>query len=164
MLNSILFGPFSQIEANRDVYVAALREAGRSEADMATLLRSWGVSRHVYVAPTDAQALRETRDAELWYQQSLARFLVPERIEAAHPSLQPQFRAMADRLASITWEKLVEETVVFGSPERVTDRIREMEAAGVGELLCWMNFGGLPPDRVDRSMRLFAEKVMPHFR
>ena len=164
MLNSILFGPFSQIEANRDIYVAALRAAGRSEADVATLLRPWGVSRHVYVAPTDAQALRETRDAELWYQRSLARFLVPERIEAAHPSLQPQFRAMADRLASITWERLVEETVIFGSPERVTDRIREMEAAGVGEVLCWMNFGGLPPDRVERSMRLFAEKVMPQFR
>ena len=71
---------------------------------------------------------------------------------------------MADRLASITWERLIEETVVFGSPERVTDRIREMEAAGVGEVLCWMNFGGLPSDRVERSMRLFADKVMPQFR
>jgi hypothetical protein len=27
-----------------------------------------------------------------------------------------------------------------------------------------MNFGGLPQDRVERSMRLFAEKVIPHFR
>lgn len=34
----------------------------------------------------------------------------------------------------------------------------------MGEVLCWMNFGGLPPDRVERSMRLLAEKVMPHFR
>ena len=56
------------------------------------------------------------------------------------------------------------ETVLFGSPERIVDRVRKMEAAGVGELLCWMNFGGLPQDRVERSMRLFAEKVIPHFR
>lgn len=164
MLNSILFGPFSQIETNRDTYVAALRQAGHSEQDIGDKLRSWGVSRHIYVAPTDAQARREARQAELWYQQSLARFLVPEKIEAVHPSLQPQFRALAERLAAIRWEQLVEETVVFGSPEHVVDRVHEMEAAGVGELLCWMNFGGLPHDRVERSMRLFAEKVMPHFR
>jgi hypothetical protein len=29
---------------------------------------------------------------------------------------------------------------------------------------CWMNFGGLPPEKVRRSMRLFAEEIMPAFR
>jgi hypothetical protein len=28
------------------------------------------VSRQIYVAPTDAQALAEARDAEMWYQES----------------------------------------------------------------------------------------------
>jgi hypothetical protein len=27
-----------------------------------------------------------------------------------------------------------------------------------------MNFGGLPRDRIRRSMELFAAEVMPHFR
>jgi alkanesulfonate monooxygenase SsuD/methylene tetrahydromethanopterin reductase-like flavin-dependent oxidoreductase (luciferase family) len=164
MLNSILFGPFSQITQSRDIYVAEMREAGHSEADVQKALQSWGVSRHIYVAPMDAQALREAEAAERWYQQSLARFLVPENIDAAPPVLQPQFRATADRLKTVTWEKLVEETVLFGSPERIIDRVYEMQEAGVGELLCWMNFGGLPHELVIRSMRLFAEKVMPHFR
>ena len=164
MLNSILFGPFNQIEQNRDIYTAALSEAGHSEAAIQAALQSWGVSRHIYVAPTDDQALREAQEAELWYQQALARFLVPEHIEAVPSALRPQFRALADRLATITWEQLIEETVLFGSPERIVDRVREMQEAGVGELLCWMNFGGLPQDRVERSMRLFAEKVIPYFR
>jgi alkanesulfonate monooxygenase SsuD/methylene tetrahydromethanopterin reductase-like flavin-dependent oxidoreductase (luciferase family) len=164
MLNSILFGPFSQIMQNRDIYTAAMREAGRSEAEIKTALRSWGVSRHIYVAPTESEAIREAEAAERWYQQSLARFLVPENIAVASPSLQPQFRALAERLKTVTWEGLVRETVLFGSPERIVDRVREMEEAGVGELLCWMNFGGLPHELVKRSMRLFAEKVMPHFR
>ena len=64
MLNSILFGPFSQIEQSRDIYTTALSEAGHSEAAIRTALQSWGVSRHIYVAPTDAQALREAQDAE----------------------------------------------------------------------------------------------------
>jgi hypothetical protein len=34
----------------------------------------------------------------------------------------------------------------------------------VGEVLCWMNFGGLPQHQVRRSMELFAREVMPRFR
>jgi hypothetical protein len=30
--------------------------------------------------------------------------------------------------------------------------------------MCWMNFGGLAPDKVRRSMELFAREVMPRFR
>ena len=158
MLNSILFGPFSQITQNRDLYVATMRESGHSGTEIRKALQSWGVSRHIYVAPTDGQALREAEAAERWYQQSLARFLVPENIDTAPSALQPQFRAIAERLKAVTWEKLVEETVLFGSPERIVDRVHEMHEAGVGELLCWMNFGGLPHELVTRSMRLFARE------
>ena len=59
------------------------------------------------MANTDAQALAETKDAEMWYQDSLQRFQIPERIEDAHPSLQPGFRAAAERFKTVTWEKLV---------------------------------------------------------
>ena len=146
MLNSILFGPFSQIEHNRDIYTAALSEAGHSEAAIQAALQSWGVSRHIYVAPTDAQALREAQAAELWYQQALARFLVPEHIEAAPPYPSASVsRALADRLTTITWEQLVAETVLFGSPERIVDQVREMEAAGVGRVAVLDEFRGAAP-------------------
>src|SRR5437016_5847363 len=35
---------------------------------------------------------------------------------------------------------------------------------GVGEMLCWTNFGGVPQEKVRRSMELFAREVMPRFR
>jgi hypothetical protein len=35
---------------------------------------------------------------------------------------------------------------------------------GVGELMCWMNFGGLGYEKVRRSMELFSREVMPNFR
>jgi alkanesulfonate monooxygenase SsuD/methylene tetrahydromethanopterin reductase-like flavin-dependent oxidoreductase (luciferase family) len=164
MLNSILFGPFSQITQNRDLYTASMREAGYSDVAVRAALRSWGVSRHIYVAPTDSEAIREAEPAERWYQQALARFLIPDNIDAAPPALQPQFLTLAERLKSVTWDGLLKETVLFGSPERLVDRVHEMQEAGVGEVLCWMNFGGLPQDKVIRSMRLFAEKVIPRFR
>jgi alkanesulfonate monooxygenase SsuD/methylene tetrahydromethanopterin reductase-like flavin-dependent oxidoreductase (luciferase family) len=164
MLNSVLFGPVDQLVGNRDVYVDALRKSGRTDAEVASLLQRWGVSRQIYVAPTDAQALEEARAAELWYQDSFRRFVLPERIEDAHPSLQPGFRAMAERLGQITWEGLVAETLAFGSPDTVARHIEIMRNMGVGQILCWMNFGGLPQDRVRRSMELFAREVMPRFR
>ncbi len=164
MLNSVLFGPVDQLVANRDTYTKALQKAGRTEAEIATLLANWGVSRQIYVADTDARALDEARAAELWYQESFRRFVVPDRIEDAHPSLQPGFRAMADRLATITWEGLVRETLAFGSPDTVARHIEQMRSLGVGHVLCWMNFGGLPQERIRRSMELFAREVMPRFR
>jgi len=164
MLNSWLRGPIDPLVKQRDTYVRALEKAGRSEAEIARLLGCWGVSRHIYVAPTDAEALEEAREAELWYQEALRRFLIPDRIDDLHPLLQPQFRAMEERLAKITWEQLVAETVAFGSPDTVADRIDQLRRLGVGEVLCWMNFGGLPQARVRRSMELFAREVMPRFR
>jgi alkanesulfonate monooxygenase SsuD/methylene tetrahydromethanopterin reductase-like flavin-dependent oxidoreductase (luciferase family) len=164
MLNSLLRGPVEQLVQQRDTYVRACQKAGRDGAEIRGLLGRWGVSRHVHVAPTDGEALAGARDAELWYQESLRRFLIPERIERVHPLLQPGFRAMAERLEKITWEQLVAETVAFGSPDTVADRIAELQRLGVGEVLCWMNFGGLPQDLVRRSMELFAREVMPRFR
>ncbi len=164
MLNSVLFGPVSQLVGNRDTYLETLKKSGRTPAEIASLLSRWGVSRQIHVAETDAQALAEAKDAELWYQESFKRFVVPDRIEEAHPSLQPGFRAMADRLSKITWESLVAETLAFGSPDTVARHIREMQELGVGQVMCWMNFGGLSQDRVRRSMELFAREVMPRFR
>jgi alkanesulfonate monooxygenase SsuD/methylene tetrahydromethanopterin reductase-like flavin-dependent oxidoreductase (luciferase family) len=164
MLNSVLTGPLDQLVANRDTYLATLEKTGRSAAEIAALLGRWGVSRQIYVAETDAQALAEARDAELWYQGSFRRVVVPERIEDAHPSLQPGFRAMAEKLARVTWDDLVRETLAFGSPDTVARHLAYMRELGVGQVLCWMNFGGLPQDKIRRSMELFAREVMPRFR
>ncbi|MET0486654.1 MAG: LLM class flavin-dependent oxidoreductase, partial [Candidatus Rokuibacteriota bacterium] len=122
MLNSILRGPVDQLISQRDTYVNACRKGGRSDAEIASLLSHWGVSRHVYVAPTDAEALAQTRDAEMWYQEALRKFLIPERIERVHPLLQPGFRAMAEKFALVSWDDLVRETVAFGSPDTVAER------------------------------------------
>ena len=164
MLNSWLRGTIDPLVTQRDTYVAALQKAGRSAAEIADRLKHWGVSRQIYVADTDAQALAEAKDAEMWYQDSLRRFMIPERIEDVHPSLQEGFRRQAALLANISWEALVRETLAFGSPETVARHVEDMRRLGVGQLLCWMNFGGLPQAKIRRSMELFAREVMPRFR
>jgi alkanesulfonate monooxygenase SsuD/methylene tetrahydromethanopterin reductase-like flavin-dependent oxidoreductase (luciferase family) len=165
MLNSVLTGPPGQLEGNRDIYVDALRKSGKSDAEVAALLSRWGVSRQIYVADTDDRARDDAKPYEMWYQESFRRFVIPDRIEDAHPTLQPGFRAMAEKLSKVTWDTLqADRTVVFGSPDTVARAIEYMRDIGVGQVLCWMNFGGLPQDKIRRSMELFAREVMPRFR
>jgi alkanesulfonate monooxygenase SsuD/methylene tetrahydromethanopterin reductase-like flavin-dependent oxidoreductase (luciferase family) len=79
--------------------------------------------------------------------------------------LQPGFRQLAATLAEVTWDTLLaDRTLAFGSPETVARHVEEMQQLGIGQLLFWMNFGGLPQDKIRRSMELFAREVMPHFR
>src|SRR4029077_19186438 len=104
MLNSLLTGPMDQLVKRRDSYLTALRKHGRTEVEIAALMKDWGVSRQIYVAATDAQALAEAKDAEMWDQDSLQRFRVRERMGDAPRSLQPGFRAAAERFKKVTWE------------------------------------------------------------
>ena len=100
MLNSILAGPVGPARrAGATATSPRCGKHGRDEAEIATLMKDWGVSRQIYVAATDAQALAEAKDAEMWYQDSLRRFQVPERIEDAHRASSRAFGPAAERFA-----------------------------------------------------------------
>ncbi len=53
------------------------------------------------------------------------------------------------------------EHFIIGEPAECIDRIARYAELGVREIACLMNFGGPELDIVERSMRLFAERVMP---
>ena len=67
------------------------------------------------------------------------------------------------RLLSVPYDEVLKELAVYGTPEAVADRLLELkETLGYSALSLWMNSGGqVPPERVRRSMRLFAERVIP---
>ena len=164
MLSSGLGTPLPQTLKNRDAYVDGLRASGASQSQIDELLSRWVVTKHVYVAPTDAEARADAEAPEMWYRDAFIRSLSPDGIAGLHPSVYEGAQAMITRLRSQTWDDLLESALFIGSPETVAQKIVELEEAGVGELACWMSFGGLPPEKVRRSMRLFAEEVVPRFR
>jgi alkanesulfonate monooxygenase SsuD/methylene tetrahydromethanopterin reductase-like flavin-dependent oxidoreductase (luciferase family) len=61
-----------------------------------------------------------------------------------------------ENLLSLTEEKALDQAAIAGDPEEVADKIR-MHHEGA------FSRGGLAHAKVVRSMRLFAEKVMPRF-
>ncbi|HLG70296.1 MAG TPA: LLM class flavin-dependent oxidoreductase [Chloroflexota bacterium] len=164
IMSSGLGSTLAQNLANRQAYLEALQASGHSQAEIDELLSRWVVTKHVYVAPTDEEAEAEVRGPEMWYRDAFVRSLSTEGLEGLHPSVYEQAHAAQDRLRSQTWEYLRDNALLIGSPETVARKVAELEQAGVGELACWMNFGGIPPDKARRSMRLFAGEVMPSFR
>jgi alkanesulfonate monooxygenase SsuD/methylene tetrahydromethanopterin reductase-like flavin-dependent oxidoreductase (luciferase family) len=163
MLSSGLTTPLARSRENRARYEAELRAAGHDAPTIAGLLGQWAVTKHVYVAPTDAEAQADARGPEEWYLDAFRRSLRTDGL----PGLDPEIRARTERmvadLGTLRWERLLDDALLVGSPATVRQRVGELQAAGVGELICWTSFGGLPLDKVRRSMQLFATEVMPAF-
>ena len=160
-------GLFTPLDANlkaREVYVDALRAAGHPESEIAELLAQWVVTKHVYVAPTDAEARDEAEGPERWYLDAFIRSIRPDGLRGLSEAVYRDAANAARRMAQLRWEELVEDSLIIGSPETVRRKVARLQESGVGELVCWMNFGGIPPEQARRSMRLFAEEVMPAFR
>src|SRR5256885_923588 len=70
--------PLPALERLRSVYASALQAAELPSRLVDELLATWVVTKHAYVADTDAQARREAEPHERWYLDSFARSLRPD--------------------------------------------------------------------------------------
>jgi len=67
------------------------------------------------------------------------------------------------RLRDYSYDDWLQNVLLFDDPAGCIDKLTMLRAAGVERVLLWMGPGGVAHDLVVRSMRLFAEQVMPHF-
>jgi len=58
-------------------------------------------------------------------------------------------------------EQVDAEQLIVGEASFCVDTIERYRVLGIKEIACLMNFGGPAPEAVERSIRLFGEKVMP---
>jgi alkanesulfonate monooxygenase SsuD/methylene tetrahydromethanopterin reductase-like flavin-dependent oxidoreductase (luciferase family) len=65
--------------------------------------------------------------------------------------------------ASRSLAQVSREHFIIGEVAECVELIAQDAALGIGEIACLMNFGGPDLAAVERSMRLFAERVMPCF-
>ena len=142
-----LSGLAPDLVAYRDAYVAA-GHPGRGEVYLRLSL---------HLAETDEQALEEAENSMMAGYRSLT-----TRLEGSPNSRR---RAELETVRTITYEQVLRDKVVVGSPARVADRLRQLhEELGIDGILAELNFGGLiPPAWMMRSLRLLCEQVRPHF-
>lgn len=60
-------------------------------------------------------------------------------------------------------ERVARDHFVIGEPAECIERVQAYAELGVGHIACLMNFGAPDPQQVERSIRLFGERVLPRF-
>ena len=119
----------------------------------------------VYIAPNDSEAMEEPKEGiEAFFRRQRELFEYSAgRAGTENPELR---QARYQRMANTTYEDLLETRVVFGSPERVIDRLTQFkEMLGITGITAELNPGGfLPKEAVQRSLQLLTQEVMPAFK
>jgi hypothetical protein len=75
----------------------------------------------------------------------------------------PRLQIIRETLANLPYEKFWRDQAVFGAAAEVVDRLQAVrEEFGLSEIIGWFDQGSmLLRDEAERSMRRFAEQVMP---
>ena len=127
------------------VYTGAVEETGHTLVDKLPLV----VNRVTHVVGSRA----ERDDAIAWFAK---RFL----------SFYDRW-GHADIVALSSEERAFEQTArqhfIIGEPEECIEQIESYRALGVRHVACLMNFGKPETQRVEASLRLFGERVLPRF-
>lgn len=147
-----------QVKTNYELYRDYSESLGRdiSGLDLPALV-------HIYVDESEERARQIGIEHSLRYGASLATLGTPVqkggRLSADYESYKDFGKP--DRMA----KESREEMLLFGTPDTVSRKIEWMrDHLGVNYVMCWMNMGGLEHEKALRSMKLFADEVIPRFR
>ena len=82
--------------------------------------------------------------------------------KTAPPSYR-YFIAMVERLQNVKPEDLTENSVLLGSPQRMIETLKKVQAAGIEEVILYFNVGLKPHTQVKDEMARFMAEVAPAF-
>lgn len=158
--------PFAQIDATIDqakrdqaLYRAVQTAQGHESAPRLYLMRE------IYVADSDARARAEAQPYLLQYWELWNRYTQFTR-SGRLPDSYDFWRRQAPMLHAMSFDEIVASgMVLLGGAETVANTI--LRIAGQLELMglaLIFKLGAMPYDRVERSMTLFGEEVVPRIR
>jgi alkanesulfonate monooxygenase SsuD/methylene tetrahydromethanopterin reductase-like flavin-dependent oxidoreductase (luciferase family) len=147
----------SKLSPNIQAYRDAMQAHGHTlhPGDIALLFP-------VYVGETHKDAYETPRVSSM----NFYRMLRDDTYRLFKGTIPPEHRARVQRYETVNYQEFYDDLAIYGTPEEVLAKIRwAQNETGFDNLLCWMNCGSrLSHEQVQRSMRLFAEEVMPALR
>ena len=74
--------------------------------------------------------------------------------------------AQSERIRSMDYDDWLQDKVIYGTPEAVVDRLRQLqEDLGLDRIIYEVNYGCQIPHQLQiNCLRLLTEKVIPHFK
>ena len=156
---AVRLGAFSELAPNigayRDAYTAA-GHPGRGQVFLRV---------PVYIAETEARARAEPEVSVMTFYRYLGRQLEHSASKSGARAIE-QRAERGQRLLGMSYDDVLRDKVVVGTPGQVAERLAELRAElGLDGILAEPNCGRLiPHEQVLRSLRLLCEEVMPRFR
>jgi alkanesulfonate monooxygenase SsuD/methylene tetrahydromethanopterin reductase-like flavin-dependent oxidoreductase (luciferase family) len=139
----------AQMDLYRDVWAKHRGDAGRLNGHVAA--PKLGTLRQVIVADTDAEALALAASAHASWYRSITK-LWHDHDDHSVDGL-------------FTWDGAIEQgRIIAGAPARVRERVADLlEKSSCNYFMGAFSWGTLTLEQSQRSLRLFAEEVMPAF-
>jgi natural product biosynthesis luciferase-like monooxygenase protein len=154
LLTSPSFTPWDILRKNYDAYHAEWQAAHGAPGGEICL------NKIIHVADSSRQAREDLREPIHWFFRTQAGLI--SDAEGVPPEQYKFYRRVRENLLSLSDEVALEQAAIVGDPEEVADKVRaHHEALGVTNFMGAFSRGGVPHEKVTKSMRLFAEKVMP---
>jgi alkanesulfonate monooxygenase SsuD/methylene tetrahydromethanopterin reductase-like flavin-dependent oxidoreductase (luciferase family) len=154
LLVALIGTPMSELATVIAAYRAAWQAAGHPGQGEVRLRLP------IYVAESLHRAEADPYPSVMPYYERLRQGYLrsAQRFERAERS------ARAAQLATLTYEEVLRERVVFGTPRYVAERLHTLQQAlGLSGIIIEPNVGGgMPAELVAHSMGLFAREVAPH--
>ena len=117
----------------------------------------------VYVAETKEKAYSEPKESTMFQMQRLIN-VITQSIGEAGISAGDDRAAQAERLKAMTYEDVLANTVVYGTPESVVERLQQLqEELGLTQVIYEVNFGcNVPLEYQIKAVQLINEQVAPN--
>jgi alkanesulfonate monooxygenase SsuD/methylene tetrahydromethanopterin reductase-like flavin-dependent oxidoreductase (luciferase family) len=119
----------------------------------------------IYVSDSMEQVRADTEESTMRaFQRTANTYIQTVAAEGEHASAERRQRA--EQLLNTTYDDLLVDRVAYGSPQQVADRLIEIrDELGLTGFIMEPNLGGtVPPENVQKSIRLYAEEVGPALR
>ncbi len=150
-VNVVSLGPAARARAISDRYRREWTAMGRADAELPMI----GITRHIVVADTDAEAERIATEGYTRWRDGMDFLWRRSNVDFTLKEIYPKDFAGLQAIGN----------GIAGSPATVRDYIvRLQNETGINYLLGQMVFGTMSFEQADRSIRLFASEVMPAFK
>ncbi len=114
---------------------------------------------HFADTPAEEAAAR-ARQIRYYRECAIAAF--PGDPSTAPPSYR-YFLEIVDRLSKVRPQDLSDNSVLLGSPAQISETLKKVEAAGIAEVILYVNVGLKPHPQVKDEMARFMAEVAPAF-
>jgi alkanesulfonate monooxygenase SsuD/methylene tetrahydromethanopterin reductase-like flavin-dependent oxidoreductase (luciferase family) len=115
----------------------------------------------LHFADSDAEE-SAARARQIRYYRECASAAFPGDPATAPPSYR-YFAEIVDRITNVRPQDLSDNAVLLGTPRQIVDTLKKAEAAGVAEIILYVNVGLKPHAQVREEMARFMSEVAPHF-